>query len=497
MDYRGDNLQIDAGELYKRNIREETELCMNEMSRPSTLLSAPKVFKYFLFDAKDLVKLSLKRLMKLSKKDVLYFIVFYVLVVTAQAMMIFGMNFWIHSFGKKYMKSNAYVSMIVPAVCWMAFNICIAIPYEILIAPYLARVKNYTQVDEDGSHQAISLLQNREQQSNGHTYQTTIGTTTEAHVTGHHDSSLVYSEPKEDVVNYSLLFWIKDKKSIILIIIIGILDASTGLLCCYSIPHVNIPVQQTIGASTCILIYIGNMILYPQSACPFHWLVLVSFSFLIAGCICSIVIEMRSEKQGTLWGFLYLCGIVSSATNMILQGRFMSMYNGKVSPIANRLAVLTGDFIVQIVVTVAMFPLDFTPWFGRNVSAEGSWEALKNGLHCLANTHNDCPDNTKYFFIFVLGVFCAKWLSTIGSLYSPTLYGFCIQLTNPINALLLIIFPALHIHKSQEYAGWTLATLLLPIGAPIFFIIANEGFRQLKEDEINNNENIEDEEECS
>ena len=280
-------------------------------------------------------------------------------------------------------------------------------------------------------------------------------------------------------------FWMGDHEGILILVVIGMLDATAGMLSAYSVQHVPVVLQLTLNASSTIVTYLFHRLLYRQTALPMSWILALAFTFLLIGVACAIAPQVLAGGTWNTylnvpWLLLYVLSVICPCIYMVLQGRFLSRFQDKVNPESAKIAVLTGDFCVQLVITICYFPLDFAPWFGMQSDAGDSWSGFVEGVRCLLT----CRWTGLYFLVYTFGFFGGRIIGLFLSLYSPTMQAFLNQLCAPVTSLLLILFPILNVYGAEHSLAWSLASFACLCVSPVLYLIENEAKRDLDEETL-------------
>ena len=116
----------------------------------------------------------------------------------------------------------------------------------------------------------------------------------------------------------------------------------------------------------------------------------------------------------------------------------------------NKLVMLFGDTLFQLLFTFAFLPLDALPWFGTSPNIQSTWSRFTAGMECIAT----CPGSLKYCLLYSFGYV----VSYIGSAYlnhvSPTLSSMFIELSAPSCAVLLLIVPSWNVAAGSGSVLW-------------------------------------------
>jgi drug/metabolite transporter (DMT)-like permease len=118
------------------------------------------------------------------------------------------------------------------------------------------------------------------------------------------------------------------------------------------------------------------------------------------------------------------------------------------------------------------FPLDWAPFFGMYPrDAASSRLALSNGMRCLYNGYPGCEEAANVFRAFVAVVIVGTTSGTIMSRFSPPLSGLLGQVSSPLCAIVLVIFPSLNAHPSTVNVGHSVGALILIASGAIIFAL--------------------------
>ncbi|SYZ62525.1 hypothetical_protein (plasmid) [Leishmania braziliensis MHOM/BR/75/M2904] len=130
-----------------------------------------------------------------------------------------------------------------------------------------------------------------------------------------------------------------------------------------------------------------------------------------------------------------------------------------------KLVMLTSDTAIQAILALVMMPMDALPWFGGSNSIREVVENLSEGVDCVLH----CPRNMRYCILYSTGFVLVYIASAYLNRYSVTLCSMVSQLSGPITALVLIIFPSLNI--TGDASPWyvsVFAVLLLSCGTVLY-----------------------------
>ncbi|GET85568.1 hypothetical protein LtaPh_0306000 [Leishmania tarentolae] len=105
-----------------------------------------------------------------------------------------------------------------------------------------------------------------------------------------------------------------------------------------------------------------------------------------------------------------------------------------------KLVMLTSDTAIQAVLAFVLMPVDALPWFGGSDSLREVVQNLDDGIDCVLH----CPHNMRYCIMYSTGFVLVYIASAYLNRYSVTLCSMVSQLSGPITALVLILFPSLN-----------------------------------------------------
>jgi hypothetical protein len=113
------------------------------------------------------------------------------------------------------------------------------------------------------------------------------------------------------------------------------------------------------------------------------------------------------------------------------------------------------------------FPLDWAPFFGMTTGQVTSRAAFSRGMHCLFGAYPGCTDTVAFFFGGIGCMVVMMAAMAVMSRVSPPLSGMLTQLSAPVCAIMLVVFPSLNASPSQGQVGPNVGTLVL-VGAGAF-----------------------------
>ena len=132
-----------------------------------------------------------------------------------------------------------------------------------------------------------------------------------------------------------------------------------------------------------------------------------------------------------------------------------------------KLVMLFGDTFIQLVVCLALLPADALPWFGSSATVHDAWSNLVLGFECLFT----CKWNFLFCLVYSMGyVFTYVGCAYLNH-YSATLSAMVTQLSSPMTAVILIVFPMLNANPGT--APWYLsviAVILMLVGTVVYCV---------------------------
>jgi hypothetical protein len=112
------------------------------------------------------------------------------------------------------------------------------------------------------------------------------------------------------------------------------------------------------------------------------------------------------------------------------------------------------------------FPLDWAPFFGAFPDAATSRLAFANGVRCAVGAYPGCDATARAFAVLVTCIVGVTVSVTILSRVSPPLSGLLYQISSPLCAIVLVIFPSLNANPSPTNVGSNVGALaLIGVGA--------------------------------
>ncbi|KPI83921.1 hypothetical protein ABL78_7039 [Leptomonas seymouri] len=130
-----------------------------------------------------------------------------------------------------------------------------------------------------------------------------------------------------------------------------------------------------------------------------------------------------------------------------------------------KLVMLAADTTIQALMALFLMPMDALPWFGGSDSIQEVWQNLDEGVDCVLH----CPHNMRYCLLYSAGFVLVYIAAAYLNRYSVTLCSMVSQLSGPVTALVLIVFPSLNI--TGDAAPWYIsvfAVVLLALGTAIY-----------------------------
>jgi drug/metabolite transporter (DMT)-like permease len=318
-----------------------------------------------------------------------------------------------------------------------------------------------------------------------------------------------------------------DPRTISTLAALGTADALGGLTSTYASSHVPVFLQTLLVSLGVVFTFFFTRIFVPPtpekprprltklSACAY----LLTISGVVVAAIPHRATLERGSSAG--WLLVYLVAAVCPVVYNVFQARFMRLVDEVAGPprtplassmtllhdggngddraagyptpalsssplqhhlshhpavepsdaVSIKLTMLTGDCLVQILVIVAAFPLDFAPWFGANADAHASWQGFVDGVKCIGGVK--CSGTPWYFVLYALSFYGNHVAFAVLNHVSTTVTAFCAAVAFPLQLLLLWAFPALNVwgnHTPVAYSAVCFTTTL--VAAVLFF--ANE-----------------------
>lgn len=276
--------------------------------------------------------------------------------------------------------------------------------------------------------------------------------------------------------------FIVSKKSAGILFAIGVLDSLGGLFAVYAAKQTPMFLQTMLMGTGPIWTFLLTKKFYPERARPFTIYPAIAFTLLAVGVITSGAHQFSHITLGSpwnlVWCFLYLVSMMMTPLYNTLQGKYLYTFaDVTTTMISTRLIVLTGDAVVQAVMTTLYFPLDATPWFGTEpYSLTASWDGLMQAFECVSK----CDNNAGYMMIYVGAFYVNHIIGAVMNHYSPTLMAVVGLVSGPINVGILILVPALQISGAPGNPVLQIVCFICTIIATVMFVLWEESVRFLQ-----------------
>jgi len=301
------------------------------------------------------------------------------------------------------------------------------------------------------------------------------------------------------------------KRTIMLLLAIGTVDALGGLTAVYAIPHVSTFIQFVLFSFGCVITFFLTKLFLPSMALPCSVPVAVTFVLVAVGASVAAIPQLPSlyeQPTNIAWLFIFVLSVILPNLYGVLLARFMDQYGfathvssspnapqpslddkapveeskkseKQLSSFGVKLIMLSGDAITQAFVTVIFFPVDDLPWFGENPGDfSESWRQLKLSVDCILH----CPDNATYMMLYVDGFWASHYFAAYMNAYSPTLGAFVFQISTPLLILLLILKPSWAVFGNTTTWEYAVPCLVCLLVAAVMFFVITESARQSYED---------------
>ena len=309
------------------------------------------------------------------------------------------------------------------------------------------------------------------------------------------------------------------RDAIILAFMIGFGNASNGVLIISATPNTPEILQAFLFSTTIFWTFVFMKVVSRDTRTYANPLVMLSFLFSLGGIVAGSASQFSNQNMTTNnkeWTAVFACGMIMVAIYNVFVFLFMNKYAPKVGavvssgmikslsrhsldedallayevrkqelnaaevsheqpPLSDFQASMTLKlgmlFVTGITQTIFMWSYvmtDALPWFGTSSSVGEAWTNVGLGWKCvfLDGCHND---NALYAFLFcffyVFNYFGTAYLNA----YSAAVTSMITQLSSPIAALTLLIFPAWNVSQQPVNVPESIiAIILLVVGALLY-----------------------------
>jgi hypothetical protein len=303
-----------------------------------------------------------------------------------------------------------------------------------------------------------------------------------------------------------------DLKALPLIIAIGFCNATNGVALVFATPQTPEVLQAVLLSSQLIWIFIFVKIAFREKRSYFSPAVILSFMLSLGGITLGMASQFGGNSTYTKlnweWSAIFAFGMIPGAMYNVVAAKFLRRYTEDptaVQPVpppqqqtsifnlyssrepirADGLTVkITMLFTTGVAQAIWMFillPMDALPWFGTNPdNIQGTGTALKEGYECVfTNVFGFlCKDAFWYYVFFnvsyMLNYVGSAWLN----MYSPALTSIVTQLSSPLAALVLIIFPVFNTSNTPYNVGESVAAAIFLIMGSVVYSFWEESTKQ-------------------
>lgn len=264
-------------------------------------------------------------------------------------------------------------------------------------------------------------------------------------------------------------FW-WTKRGVLLLVLIGAFDSLTGLTGMYATPHVPQVLQSALVATGPIWTFLLALLIFPSSQMRLHPVLLVVLILIGGGVVLALLPQVLDEGSGKSyfsapWTIIYLLATVLFPLYNVLQGRFINDFEGACDAFTLRMIMLTVETLVQLLLTIGYFPIDFSPFFGSSSSAAESWSNFVTSLDWIGSSKR----TAGFLLLHVFGF----WIRHVAFAYlngfSPSFAAVANLLSQPINTFFLLIIPSWNVYGSTLDYRFTLGCFLCLLFAMLLY----------------------------
>lgn len=287
----------------------------------------------------------------------------------------------------------------------------------------------------------------------------------------------------------------------------GLLSACNAIFVIYGTKHVPELAQTLIIASRIVVtICLSSMCGLMGRRSYVHLMVVLAVVLSVGGLVCGVsgnIAAFSMNDDSLEWLAVMALGLVCGAASSVVAAVFFraslpkenegNAVIAKTSPadelvegssLTGTVAVATavGDHtaaqwwfqgegnIIGVILTFLFYPLDWAPWFGAHPGdAPASNEALKAGMSCIVGGIPGCTDTISSFFVFVFSSCVMNDGATALNRFSPPIAGLVGQISAPLCAIVLVIFPGLSVSPTAASIPANVAAVfLLGTGSLLF-----------------------------
>lgn len=167
-----------------------------------------------------------------------------------------------------------------------------------------------------------------------------------------------------------------------------------------------------------------------------------------------------------------------TAAHALLLAEKRSWGRQSVSDNAAKLLLLVAGLLFQLIISLALFPVDAIPWFGTSSSVGQAWDGLAASFQFIFHSWV----NMRYGLLYTLGYIMSFIGCTFLNEHSPTLASVVLQLAGPVTSLAILIIPQWNVyHDSADVGHKVGGVILLLFGALLYHVWEQRSLRELLE----------------
>lgn len=143
-----------------------------------------------------------------------------------------------------------------------------------------------------------------------------------------------------------------------------------------------------------------------------------------------------------------------------------------------KLMMLATTGISQLTWMFILLPIDSAPWFGSSATIAQTRSNLEHGWACVFQRKYGCGHTYAYY----IGFNASYFINYLGSAYlnhfSATLNSMVTQLSAPIAAIIMIVFPSINVFTQPVAVGPAVGAIVLLIVGCLLYTMWEQGTRR-------------------
>ena len=282
------------------------------------------------------------------------------------------------------------------------------------------------------------------------------------------------------------------KKSIVLLVIIGLFDALNSEFSIHATDETPEVLQAIFQSMQSVWTVVLVKVLTEDDRQYANKWVFFSLFFIVSGVLIASFDDIQDNSAITTdqkwWSLIFFCSVPLMSVYNVLQEKYMhdltesdekpsDAKSPKGDDTTVKFFMLFGDTFFQLIFCAMCLPGEAIPWFGNASSVKEAWNLFAVGVEDVFTWGNNLAYCTLYCSGFVAMYVGSAYLND----YSAALCSMIGQLTSPTSALVLIIIPSWNANKDNTPWYYSFGGVVFLITGTVIWAIWEELSRHEEE----------------